>query len=818
LNKEDVSPLYGHFLVVIVISLSILSTSLSLAQNSQSQTNYLKNPFIYNCVQPPGHDMIYLTSNKGLLKPSVTDVDAPVDAYFPVLIVFVQFANDPGPQVDWWPKGSPPQYINQLLARTKKYPVNGNWWDTYSEDTELLSDYWLEQSRGHLHVLGEAVSVVLDHDYVYYQTHGGVSKVNDDIYQKLKDLGTINWRNYDKWKIQYNPGELKISYEPDGYIDMVYKVHRSHAPGLGMPAGGLACLGLSDAQGVDYLIDPVNNIYINGDFYYSGSGVTLSPGFGGDEFGTDYFPYGPLTKYGMASFSEHEHGHYLFGSDHSNYGKMSGSGAPYGVDECLSPWESVYLNYITPHITDYNIYNYELGDFSSRNSNDTGEVLEVPIHNTAYKEFFLIANRTKVSSYDRIMWGDTAHGDPYRVINPEYGKGVYIYHTPIGDVYPTIMDQECADGLFSWSFAGDVHPDWSNEQLVGYYVRTSVSYNNDASDGSMNCADGKSMLSWFGIGQKHSCIGCDGTDRLFTNKSEVWTSRELQGDRWDAWNVGYNEVFSPYSSPSTKDWKQDNTGIFIWLYNSNPLTNTVSLKIFRAGYGSFTEDSILALTPPSRPTGLKADLTDCSNNIKYPILIWNHNKEPDMINSSVPTFTGKTYRIYKAVSASILTVPTDYKLIASVNTDAGSLPQFIDYEQPISCNDTMTEVFRYAVTAVDSRGWESVKSDFVSILEDNSNLIQNSNNLLPAAAELKQNYPNPFNPETEIRFAVSFDGPVKITIYNILGESVKVLTDGYRKAGSYSVKFDASNLASGVYFYRLEAPNFIQTKKMVLLK
>jgi hypothetical protein len=83
---------------------------------------------------------------------------------------------------------------------------------------------------------------------------------------------------------------------------------------------------------------------------------------------------------------------------------------------------------------------------------------------------------------------------------------------------------------------------------------------------------------------------------------------------------------------------------------------------------------------------------------------------------------------------------------------------------------------------------------------------------------LLQNYPNPFNPATEIRYQVPTAGRVYLKVYDILGREVATLVDQVRTAGSYTVTFNASTLASGLYFYRMTAGNFIQTKRMLLLK
>ncbi len=83
---------------------------------------------------------------------------------------------------------------------------------------------------------------------------------------------------------------------------------------------------------------------------------------------------------------------------------------------------------------------------------------------------------------------------------------------------------------------------------------------------------------------------------------------------------------------------------------------------------------------------------------------------------------------------------------------------------------------------------------------------------------LMQNYPNPFNPTTTINFAIPKQSVVKLVVYNIIGEKVAELINEEISAGYHSVNFDASNLVSGVYFYRLVANDFIETKKLVLLR
>ncbi|HAX49611.1 MAG TPA: hypothetical protein DCX92_11565 [Bacteroidetes bacterium] len=92
------------------------------------------------------------------------------------------------------------------------------------------------------------------------------------------------------------------------------------------------------------------------------------------------------------------------------------------------------------------------------------------------------------------------------------------------------------------------------------------------------------------------------------------------------------------------------------------------------------------------------------------------------------------------------------------------------------------------------------------------------NGYLPTNFGLKQNYPNPFNPEATIQFSLPTDESTQLNVYDISGRLVKTLVNGKLKAGNYQVKFDGSNSASGVYFYRLSAGTYTDVKKMILAK
>jgi hypothetical protein len=96
--------------------------------------------------------------------------------------------------------------------------------------------------------------------------------------------------------------------------------------------------------------------------------------------------------------------------------------------------------------------------------------------------------------------------------------------------------------------------------------------------------------------------------------------------------------------------------------------------------------------------------------------------------------------------------------------------------------------------------------------------VSNNNNRIPDAYRLEQNFPNPFNPNTSISFGIPKAGNVKLVVYDILGREVAVLVNEFMQAGDYTIPFDASEFASGVYMYKLESGGFIDVKKMSLVK
>ncbi len=145
----------------------------------------------------------------------------------------------------------------------------------------------------------------------------------------------------------------------------------------------------------------------------------------------------------------------------------------------------------------------------------------------------------------------------------------------------------------------------------------------------------------------------------------------------------------------------------------------------------------------------------------------------------------------------------------------------------VNGNGTTTELSKYAFVDknvnVTKASYRLKQVDFDGTFKYSREINVNVTTA-PKEFALSQNYPNPFNPSTTIKFALPVDANVKVVIYNVTGEVVKMLTNGVLVSGQHEVEFNASRLSSGVYFYSIEANavdgsnSFRQTKKMVLMK
>ena len=139
-------------------------------------------------------------------------------------------------------------------------------------------------------------------------------------------------------------------------------------------------------------------------------------------------------------------------------------------------------------------------------------------------------------------------------------------------------------------------------------------------------------------------------------------------------------------------------------------------------------------------------------------------------------------------------------------SDGWAFTAFASYVTPGGLGGLVTDTSKFTANGI------------TALASLSANLTNVSEEHLPSQIMLHQNYPNPFNPKTTITFGLPERTRVSLTIYNTLGELVGELAGGDREAGYHTVTFDAANLASGVYLYRLQAGSFVETRKLLVLR
>jgi hypothetical protein len=231
------------------------------------------------------------------------------------------------------------------------------------------------------------------------------------------------------------------------------------------------------------------------------------------------------------------------------------------------------------------------------------------------------------------------------------------------------------------------------------------------------------------------------------------------------------------------------------VYDTYSPSHTVSYKVSSFnGSESFTDVEIEEYISCDWNNGLIL-----TNNGTHPKLVWVPN----------PNFNATSYRIYRAVSNNpVNPLSLNYSLISSVSS---STFEYTDYAV------TILPGYQYAYYYVVGYNGssESSKTNYVSTPAEFHKQLPVE---LLNEYTLLQNYPNPFNPSTKISYSIKEEGLVTLKVYDILGKEIATLVNENKPSGNYEAEFNASALPSGMYIYKLQAGNFTDVKKMLLLK
>ena len=202
------------------------------------------------------------------------------------------------------------------------------------------------------------------------------------------------------------------------------------------------------------------------------------------------------------------------------------------------------------------------------------------------------------------------------------------------------------------------------------------------------------------------------------------------------------------------------------------------------------------------------------------------NESYDLLDSEVAILDDGSVYTYKNNTRSWTKIENPHPLKHPVKAQESEIPpaaflEFIFGNPKYSVNKSnniLQDTMKTTSFIVTNYGVYFFETDIVTDVEDVNSKIN------PSKFTLEQNYPNPFNPTTKIKYSTPssveshLDAYVQLKVFDILGREITTLVNEKKQPGEYEVEFNASNLPSGVYFYQLQAGDFVQTKKMLLLK
>ncbi|MBI4547121.1 MAG: T9SS type A sorting domain-containing protein [Ignavibacteriae bacterium] len=356
-------------------------------------------------------------------------------------------------------------------------------------------------------------------------------------------------------------------------------------------------------------------------------------------------------------------------------------------------------------------------------------------------------------------------------VDQRTGSGFQYY-----DIYAQRVD---GDGVVRWAPNGIPICNASNQQNWPRLAR----------DGS-----GGAIITWY------DCRTCDG---IFPDTSDIYAQR-VNANGQIQWAANGVPISPGSGSKFTPEIAADGNGgaIIAWMDSrrvQNYRVDVYAQRVNASGAVMWQNDGVAICD-----TGGSATLpTIVSDNSGGAVIAFSHQRRYDLDIYAQRIDSSGTTRWTKNGVPLCTADRTQWFPVSTSDHAGGAIVAWMDTRNSF-------EIYHIYAQNVTSTG--ALGGGVVTGVEDRHRKT------LPTGFSLSQNYPNPFNPVTTIRYELPKASHVTLKVYNVLGQEVAVLVDGMQEAGEKSVKWDASRFASGVYFYRLSAGTFTQTKKLLLLK
>ncbi|MDQ3022607.1 MAG: SBBP repeat-containing protein [Bacteroidota bacterium] len=311
------------------------------------------------------------------------------------------------------------------------------------------------------------------------------------------------------------------------------------------------------------------------------------------------------------------------------------------------------------------------------------------------------------------------------------------------------------------------------------------------------------------------------TIKYNSSGTQKWVSRydgQLNEDDF-ALSIGVDSLFNVYVSGSSEEIPMTFGGYLTIKYNNLGIREWV--RIYE-GTGNFLDvaramqvdrSGNVYVTGYSTESGQGYNMTTIKYNT-YGDTLWKASYHNGLNDIAFAITFDKSGNVYVTGESDGNGTSDDY---ATVKYNSFGQQQWVKrYDYSGQFADIASKI------AVDNAGnlyvTGSSNRDFLTIKYSQPTEIINLLLEIPSEFNLEQNYPNPFNPSTNISYQLPASSFISLKVFDILGKEVATLVNQKQNAGSYSVSFDGSNLSNGIYFYKIEADNFIETKRMILIK
>lgn len=670
-----------------------------------------------------------------------------------ILVVFARYPDDtwdpspPNQATQYWPNSlgtNKPTWADQVIRP-----------NTISIGTTNITAFFRDASFNKFFVIGDVYRhlYIFENNSTYYSFTNGrhVGYAVKELLTNIKD--SVDYTLYDK----FAPNDPTNKRHPDGQVDFILIVFRFFLSSETGTGSGVAALGGTAGNfGTGITQITLDGVNITSESCFGNGSGAIS---------TQRTPW----NYNVSC---HEIGHYLLGGHRNAMGlfnllNTNGNSFPSADEREFLGWSHA-SDSVTSNTT------ITLEDYAT-----TGDFMKIIRGGVLY----YFEYRRRINYHFTPAWTvfyNWTFNQPTSLV-PDSSLLIHRY-----------ADAESADGR--WNFLkGSVY--------TSRYVVDTINRGNFQDRFFFNTPNrllGEDIYDM----RKDSCVN-------FTTGAPIHTKRNAKsagGDTNSCFDIGYNQVYSPWSNPQAPvSSSSDSFAVEI-------LGKTTEGNLILGVYFSN-----LPQTTPSKPQYLKISKNYVSTGRFYPKLTWLSNKEPDM----------STYGIYKATITTPGEDATEYSWIGSTSDTTYIDQTILMYDPQVhyqgGCPPQPVN-YTYRVTAVDLTDKESVMSERDSIagyidpcvvMDEGDNLqIENPS----IKNELLQNSPNPFNPSTSIHFSIENPSFVTLKVYDNLGREIVTLINENRDPGIYFIKFDGSNLSTGIYYYKLIAGEYSQIRKMLLLK